>query len=146
MRPVSMTENRAKNNEAENGGDLSGGKKILEARRSQQTHNIDQREQNYDGAGHELRGAQAQREESQVHRRRSVRHPQAGEEVSEIRGNTESSGGNGRGEAREERYPPGQESPNRSPRLGEVNVFAAGAREVDAQLRVAERAGQGQNR
>ena len=50
----------------------------------------------------------------------------------------------GRGEAGEEGDPSRHEAPLRAEGVGEVDVLAAGAREVDAQLGVAQRSGKGE--
>src|SRR6185436_13832291 len=50
----------------------------------------------------------------------------------------------GRREAGEKGDPTGKESPARSPGLGEVDVFAAGAREVNPQLGIAQGSGEGE--
>jgi len=67
---------------------------------------------------------------------------ECGIKVAEVIGESQRSRGDGRGESREEGYPSGHESPRGTEGLRQVNIFAAGAREIDAEFRIAKRAGQ----
>jgi hypothetical protein len=70
---------------------------------------------------------------------------QGGEEVAGIVGKGQRGDGDGRGEAGEKAGPAAHETPGRSEGAGQVDILAAGGREVDAQFGVAEGAGQSEH-
>ena len=71
---------------------------------------------------------------------------QGREEVSQVIGKRQRRRGDGRGESGEERNPAGHESPGGAEGARQVDVLAAGAGEVDAELGIAERAAQSARR
>ena len=71
---------------------------------------------------------------------------QGGEEVAGIVGKGQRGDGDRRGETGEETGPAAHEAPGRSEGSGQIDILAAGGREVDAQFGVTEGAGQGEHR
>ena len=91
-------------------------------------------------AGHGLRSAQPDGPFARADDHRSVLLAQGREEVPQVFGKRQRGRGDGRGESGEERSPAGHESPGGAEGARQVDVFAAGAGEVDAQLGITDRA------
>ena len=66
------------------------------------------------------------------------------EEIAEVIGKGQRGGGDGRGEAGEERDPSGHEAPLGPVGVRQVHILAAGTGKIDAEFGIAERAGQGE--
>ena len=141
--PASVAESKARHKKRQDDQNLEGRQHVLHARRAPDAQAIDDGEQRDQIALATICAPPNLNSHAPdpIDMLRAVQ-PQAEKEMSEIIGEGQRGGGDGRGESGEEGNPSGHESPGGAVGLGQVDVFAAGAGEVHSQFGVAERAGQ----
>ena len=89
-----------------------------------------------------LSGAEVQGESAAADHYGRVGLLEGGKEITEVIGKCQCGGGDGGGEAGEEGYPAGHESPLGTVGVGEVDILAARTGEIDAEFGISEGAGE----
>ncbi len=140
--PVPMARGESERDESRQHRHLQRREHILHARGALDADQIQERDQNHQSAGEHLLLAEGEspvagaKQDMRLLLRANLAH------VAQIVGEGECRDGDGRGKSGEERNPSAHESPGGTVGACEINVFAAGAGQVHAELGVRERSEQ----
>ena len=141
MMPVAVADGKGQDDEGNQSEDLGSGQHVLQPRHALHAENIDGGKQQHQQARRHLRPAESKFPIARTEQHARVFQMERRKELRQIVRERQSRQGDGRRESREERNPAGHESPGGAEGLREVNVLAAGAGHVDAELGITERAG-----